>query len=199
MSKIYGYIRVSTRGQNEDRQLAAMMDFGVSYRNIFTDRQSGKDFNRPAYRRLFSKLKPADVLVIKSIDRLGRNYSEILNQWRIIVKEFKAHIVVLDMPLLDTRGEKDDLTGIFISDMVLQVLSYVAQTEREFLHKRQEEGIIAARNRGIKFGRPRKKAPTDFEDVCKELLDREITVKAASKKLEVCTNTFKRWIMEEEE
>ncbi|MBR1396378.1 MAG: recombinase family protein, partial [Selenomonadaceae bacterium] len=149
--KTYGYIRVSSKDQSEDRQLIAMTEFGVPNENIFIDKQSGKHFNRPAYQRLLQKLKPNDTLVIKSIDRFGRNYAEILEQWRIITKEKQVSIVVLDMPLLDTR-QRHDLIGTFITDLTLQILSYVAQTEREFNHQRQAEGIAAAKARGVKFG-----------------------------------------------
>jgi len=158
----YGYVRVSTKEQNEDRQLFAMEEFGVD--KIYMDKQSGKDFDRPQYRRLIKKLKPDDILVVKSIDSLGRNYEEILEQWRIITKEKHAAIVVLDMPLLDTRKSKD-LTGTLISDIVLQLLSYVAQTEREFIRQRQKEGIAAAKARGVKFGREAMKRPAEFEDI----------------------------------
>lgn len=144
---MYGYIRVSSRDQNEDRQRLAMQEFGIPDSRIYMDKQSGKDFERPGYRRLIRKLKPGDTLVVKSIDRLGRNYDEILEQWRCITREKKAAIVVLDMPLLDTRQGKD-LTGTLIADIVLQLLSYVAQTEREFIHQRQAEGIAAAKARG---------------------------------------------------
>ena len=144
---VYGYIRVSTREQNEDRQRIAMLEFPVEERNLYMDKLSGKDFNRPQYRRLMRKLRPEDVLVIKSIDRLGRNYKEILEQWRIITKEKKADVVVIDMPLLDTRKGRD-LTGTLIADIVLQLLSYVAQTERENIRQRQAEGIAAAKMRG---------------------------------------------------
>lgn len=154
----YGYARVSTKEQNELRQLIALRKFGLTDRAIFVDKQSGKDFDRRSYQRLLRKLKDGDTLVIKSIDRLGRNYEEILEQWRIITKEKSAAIVVLDMPLLDTRRNRD-LTGTLIADIVLQLLSYVAQTEREFIHQRQAEGIAAAKARGVKFGRPRKALP----------------------------------------
>ena len=154
----YGYARVSTKEQNELRQLIALREFGLTDRAIFVDKQSGKDFDRRSYQRLLRKLKDGDTLVIKSIDRLGRNYEEILEQWRIITKEKSAAIVVLDMPLLDTRRNRD-LTGTLIADIVLQLLSYVAQTEREFIHQRQAEGIAAAKARGVKFGRPRKALP----------------------------------------
>ena len=156
----YGYARVSTKEQNELRQLIALREFGLTDRAIFVDKQSGKDFDRRSYQRLLRKLKDGDILAIKSIDRLGRNYEEILEQWRVITKEKGAAIVVLDMPLLDTRRNRD-LTGTLIADIVLQLLSYVAQTEREFIHQRQAEGIAAAKARGVKFGRPRKALPED--------------------------------------
>ena len=149
-SKIYGYIRVSTREQNEDRQLIAMRQFGVAENYIVMDKQSGKDFERPGYKRLLRKLKAGDTLVIKSIDRLGRNYEEILEQWRLITKEKQAAVVVLDMPLLDTRQGRD-LTGTLIADIVLQLLSYVAETERQFIRQRQAEGIAAAKELGIAY------------------------------------------------
>lgn len=161
----YGYVRVSTREQNEERQMIAMREFGVD--RIYLDKQSGKDFERPQYQRLMKKLKPDDVLAVKSIDRLGRNYDEILEQWRIITKEKPAAIVVLDMPLLDTRQNKD-LTGTLIADIVLQLLSYVAQTEREFIRQRQKEGIAAAKARGVKFVREPMQRPKEFE-ACKKL------------------------------
>lgn len=151
--KIFGYVRVSSRDQNETRQIIALESYGVPARNIFIDKQSGKDFERPKYKQVLKKLKPGDLLVIKSIDRLGRNYDEILEQWRIITKEIRADVVVLDMPLLDTRKQPSDLTGTFIADLVLQILSYVAQTEREAIRQRQAEGIAAAKARGVHFGR----------------------------------------------
>lgn len=164
MSKIiYGYIRVSTKEQNEDRQRIALAEFPVPENHIFLDKLSGKDFERPQYKKLTKKLRPGDILVIKSIDRLGRNYEEILNQWRIITKEKRADIVVLDMPLLDTRQTGRDLTGTFVADLVLQILSYVAQTERENIKQRQKEGIAAAKLRGVQFGRPRKPLPDNFQ------------------------------------
>ena len=150
---VFGYVRVSTKEQCEERQLIALRGFPVQDKNIFVDKLSGKDFNRPQYRKLLKRLKRGDVLVIKSIDRLGRNYNEILNQWRIITKEKQADVVVLDMPLLDTRHAGRDLTGTLIADLVLQILSYVAQTERENIRQRQKEGIAAAKKRGVKFGR----------------------------------------------
>lgn len=162
MSHIYGYIRVSSRDQNEDRQLLAIQQLSIAQENIFIDKQSGKDFQRPQYKKLVRKLKKDDVLYIKSIDRLGRNYTEILEQWRILTKSKGIDIVVLDMPLLDTRRGKD-LMGTFLSDIVLQVLSFVAENERENIRQRQAEGIAAAKARGVRFGRPEKELPDNFE------------------------------------
>ena len=164
-NNVYGYVRVSTKDQNEDRQRIALAEFPVPEKNIFMDKLSGKDFNRPQYRRLMRKLRSGDCLVVKDIDRLGRNYEEILEQWRIITKEKGVDIVVLDMPLLDTRHTGRDLTGTFVADLVLQILSYVAQTERENIKQRQKEGIAAARLRGVQFGRPRKPLPENFEQI----------------------------------
>ena len=161
----YGYIRVSTREQNEDRQLNALREISIPEENIFMDKQSGKDFNRPQYKKLMKKLKPDDLLYIKSIDRLGRNYEEIQVQWRILTKEKKIDIVVLDMPLLDTRRGKD-LMGTFLSDIVLQVLSFVAENERTNIRQRQAEGIAAAKARGVRFGRPPKPLPENFPSAC---------------------------------
>lgn len=159
----YGYARVSTKEQNELRQLVALTEFGILSCNIFVDKQSGKDFERTNYKRLMKKLKSNDTLVVKSIDRLGRNYEEILEQWRYITKTKRVAIVVLDMPLLDTRQNRD-LIGTLIADIVLQLLSYVAQTEREFIRQRQAEGIAAAKENGVKFGRPPKQLPDDFSN-----------------------------------
>ena len=167
MTNTYGYIRVSTREQNEDRQLLALRDAAVPEPNIFLDKQSGKDFERPSYRRLVKKLKPGDLLYIKSIDRLGRNYEEIQNQWRVLTKEKGVDIVVLDMPLLDTRRGKD-LVGTFLSDIVLQVLSFVAENERANIRTRQAEGIAAAKKRGVRFGRPCVKLPDDFPAIVRD-------------------------------
>ena len=160
--KIYGYARVSSVDQNEERQLLSLRDAGVPSKNIFIDKQSGKDFERPHYKRLVNKLQKGDLLYIHSIDRLGRNYEEIQNQWRFLTKEIGVDICVLDMPLLDTRNGKD-LMGTFIADLVLQILSFVAHKERENIRKRQCEGIAAAKARGVEFGRPRKELPTEFE------------------------------------
>ena len=160
----YGYIRVSSKEQNIDRQMAPLLKEGIDKKHIFIDKQSGKDFDRPSYKRLLKKLKKEDVLIIKSIDRLGRNYTEILEQWHVITRVKQADIYVLDFPLLDTRKKDNDLTGTFISDLVLQILSYVAQTEREFIHQRQAEGIAAAQQRGVKFGRKPLDLPQNFYD-----------------------------------
>ena len=192
----YGYARVSTKEQNEQRQLIALQEFGISEKQIFVDKQSGKDFERQNYRKLFKKLKAGDVLVIKSIDRLGRNYDEILEQWRSITKEKQAAIVVLDMPLLDTRQNRD-LTGTLIADIVLQLLSYVAQTEREFIHQRQAEGIAAAKERGVQFGRPPMERPPDFYRL-RELWQRgQISAREAARQLKITHRTFLRWASEE--
>ena len=196
--QIYGYIRVSSKDQNEDRQRIAMEDFGVKRNNIFMDKQSGKDFDRPGYKRVIRKLKPDDTLVIKSIDRLGRNYDEILEQWRIITKEKKAAIVVLDMPMLDIRQGRD-LTGTLIADIVLQLLSYVAQTERELIHQRQAEGIAAAKARGVQFGRTRKACPPEFPAVYEMWRNNQISARKAARKLCVSPPTFIKWTKENTE
>ena len=179
MAETYGYVRVSSRDQNEERQLIAMGEFGVKPQNIFIDKQSGKDFERVQYVRLMNILKSGDIFVVKSIDQLGRNYDEILNQWRIITKETGAAIVVLDMPLLDTRKGRD-LTGTLIADIVLQLLSYVAQTERENIRQRQAEGIAAAKKRGVVFGRQERRIPC-FEDVVRRWEENEITATEAAR------------------
>lgn len=190
---IYGYARVSTKEQHEDRQLIALQEFPVPRRNIFMDKLSGKDFNRPRYRDLLRILEPGDLLVVKSIDRLGRNYDEILKQWRIIIKEIRADIVVLDMPLLDTRQTGKDLTGTFVADLVLQILSYVAQTERENIRQRQREGIAAAKLRGVRFGRPRLAVPEQFHRVRASWERGEISSLAAAGQLGIAQDTFLRW------
>ena len=192
-SNIYGYVRVSTKEQNEDRQLIALQEFPVPEKNVYMDKLSGKDFNRPQYRKLLKKLRPGDLLVVKSIDRLGRNYEEILLQWRIITKEKQADMVVLDMPLLDTRKSGNDLTGTFVADLVLQILSYVAQTERENIHQRQMEGIAAAKLRGVKFGRPRKDVPERFWQLKEDWEDQKITSREAAQQLSIAQDTFLRW------
>ncbi len=190
----YGYVRVSTKEQNEDRQLLALRDFAVLEKNIYMDKLSGKDFNRPQYRKLLKKLRPGDLLVVKSIDRLGRNYEEILLQWRIITKEKKVNVAVLDMPLLDTRKSGNDLTGTFVADLVLQILSYVAQTERENIHQRQMEGIAAAKLRGVKFGRPRKDVPEQFWKLKEDWENEKITSREAARQLSIAQDTFLRWV-----
>ncbi len=193
--KSYGYIRVSTRDQNEERQRLAMRDYGIEEQSIYMDKQSGKDFNRPQYRRLLRKLKSGDTLVVKSIDRLGRNYSEILEQWRVITREKNASIVVLDMPLLDTRIDKD-LTGMLISDIVLQLLSYVAQTEREFIRQRQAEGIVAAKARGVRFGRRPMEKPASFSEYAALWRNGAISAREAARQMSISHKTFLRWIRE---
>ena len=190
--RTFGYIRVSSKDQNTDRQQIAMGEFGVEEKNIFTDKQSGKNFDRPAYRRLVRKLKPGDTLVIKSIDRLGRNYDEILEQWRILTKEKNVAIVVLDMPLLDTRQGRD-LTGTLIADIVLQLLSYVAQTEREFIRQRQAEGIAAAKARGVRFGRSPLALPEGFAAALKEWKEGQLSARKAAVLLGVSHKTFLKW------
>ena len=190
---IYGYARVSTKDQCEERQLIDLRAFSVPEKNIFIDKLSGKDFNRPKYRSLLRKLAPGDIFVVKSIDRLGRNYEEILDQGRVITKEKKADIVVLDMPLLDTRKTGKNLTGTFVADLVLQILSYVAQTERENIHQRQMEGIAAARLRGVQFGRPRKEKPAEFERIKNEWRQNKISSREAARRLGVAQDTFLRW------
>lgn len=191
----YGYIRVSTAEQNEDRQLLAMQEIGISSGKIYMDKQSGKDFNRPQYKKLMRKLKSGDTLYIKSIDRLGRNYEEIQNQWRIITKEKKADIVVIDMPLLDTRRDKN-LLGTFISDIVLQLLSFVAENERVNIRQRQKEGIAAARKRGVRFGRPRKIMPPDFYESIEKWKAKEMSVQEILAIYKISESTFFRRLRE---
>ena len=189
----YGYVRVSSKDQNLDRQLLAMETFGIPEEMVFKDKVSGKDFERPAYLLLLETVKPGDAIVIKSIDRLGRNYDEILEQWRILTKEKKVDIVVLDMPLLDTRQGRD-LTGTLIADIVLQLLSYVAQTEREYIRQRQAEGIAAAKARGVHLGRKPKSKPDNFAVVFSEWESGAISARTASKQLNIDRRTFTKWI-----
>lgn len=189
----YRYVRVSTKEQNEGRQVMALQEAGIEIKNIFIDKQSGKDFNRPSYKRMISKLATGDVLFIKSIDRLGRNYDEIICQWRRITKEKHVDIVVLDMPLLDTR-QKNDLTGTLISDIVLQLLSYVSQTEREFIRQRQKEGIEFAKRNGVKFGRSAFSMPDGFFDVKQQYLSGEISSREAGRLLGISHQTFINWV-----
>ena len=191
----YGYVRVSAKDQNVERQIDAMHEAGLQDKRIFIEKQSGKDFDRPVYLRLLKKLRPGDVLFVKSIDRLGRNYNEILEQWRVITKEKEAAIVVLDMPLLDTRSNRD-LTGTLIADIVLQLLSYVAQTEREFIKQRQAEGIAAAKARGVKFGHPLNPLPPDLDAVVTEYMTGAFTSREAAKRLEISQTKFLQWYHE---
>jgi len=188
-TKVYGYVRVSTAEQHEDRQLISMEELKIPADQIYTDKVSGKDFERPAYKRLVRKLKNGDLLYIKSIDRLGRNYDEIQHQWRILTKERGIDIAVIDMPLLDTRRDKD-LLGTLIADLVLNLLSYVAHNERETIRARQAEGIAAAKARGVQFGRPTKKLPSNFTDIVKQWERGKITFKEALKKTGLKTATF---------
>lgn len=194
-NKVYGYVRVSSQEQNEDRQLIAMADAGVERANIFIDKQSGKDFDRPNYKRLIKRLRPGDTLFIKSIDRLGRNYEEIQNQWRIITKEKGVDMVVIDMPLLDTRRDKN-LLGTFISDLVLQLLSFISENERTTIRQRQAEGIAAAKKRGVKFGRPSKEAPPEFEEIVMKWQKKELPLDAILKKYGMSASTFYRRLRE---
>lgn len=189
MALIYGYIRVSTRDQNEDRQVIALREMAVPEGNIYMDKQSGKDFQRPQYRKLVRHLKKDDLLYIKSIDRLGRNYKEILEQWRILTKEKGVDIAVLDMPLLDTRRGKD-LMGTFLSDIVLQVLSFVAENERSSIRQRQAEGIAAAKARGVKFGRPCLPLPEKFYEACRAWDDKTLTITQAAALCGMPVSTF---------
>ncbi len=190
MSNNYGYVRVSTRDQNEERQMLALRKEAVFFREIYVDKQTGKDFERPQYQKMLRKLKKDDVLYIKSIDRLGRNYMEILEQWRILTKEKEVDIVVLDMPLLDTRQGKD-LIGTFLSDIVLQILSFVAENERANIRQRQAEGIAVAKARGVKFGRPPGALPENFTDIYQQWKNGEITGLAAADACGMPMSTFR--------
>ena len=186
----YGYARVSSKEQTEQRQIIALTEFGVSSKNIYMDKQSGKDFERPLYKRLIKRLRPGDLLVVQSIDRLGRNYSEILEQWRLITKEKRADILVLDMPLLDTRRGRD-LMGTFLSDIVLQVLSFASENERINIRQRQAEGIAAAKSRGVRFGRPPRPLPDNFHILYQKWRAGKITGTAAAKACGMPLATFR--------
>ena len=188
-ANIYGYIRVSTREQNEERQLIALGERSVPVKNLFIDKQSGEDFRRPQYQKMVKKLKPDDLLYIKSIDRLGRNYEEILEQWRILTKEKKIDIAVLDMPLLDTRRGKD-LMGTFLSDIVLQVLSFVAENERANIRQRQAEGIAAAKARGVHFGPMPRTLPDNFDALRQAWRNKQMTLRAAAEACGIPKSTF---------
>lgn len=192
---VYGYVRISSKDQNELRQLIAMKEYGVAEECVYVEQQSGKDFQRPIYQELVGKLSAGDTLVVKSIDRLGRNYDEILEQWRIITKEKQARIVVLDMPLLNT-GEERDLTSTLISDIVLQLLSYVAQTEREFIRQRQREGILAAQQRGTHLGRERLPTPECFDDLVERWERKELSAKNIADRCHFSESTFYRRLRE---
>lgn len=195
---IYGYVRVSTREQNEDRQIIAMGEYGIERKNIFTDKESGKDFERRDYKRLIKVLKKGDVVVVKSIDRLGRNYNEIIEQWRRITQVKRADVVVMDMPLLDTTKNKD-LFGTFISDLVLQILSFVAENERVNIRQRQAEGIAAAKARGMKFGRPIKYRAEDYVELYERVKRREVNKKQAMEIMGACETTYYRVMREVKE
>lgn len=195
MGRVYGYVRVSSTDQNEDRQLIALSDAGVADENIYIDKQSGKDFERPQYKRMIKKLKSGDLLYILSIDRLGRNYEEIQRQWRVLTKDIGVDICVIDMPLLDTRNGKD-LMGTFIADLVLQILSFVAQSERENIKKRQAEGIAAAKAKGVKFGRPEIDVPDDFGKIIKEWEQKRLPFSEVLKMCNMSEATFYRRLRE---
>ena len=193
--EIYGYVRVSSTDQNEDRQMLEMQRLKIKKKNIYIDKQSGKDFNRPSYQRLLGKLKKGDLLYVKSIDRLGRNYKEIQDQWRVLTKEMEVDVVVIDMPLLDTRVYKD-LMGTFIADLVLQVLSFVAENERVNIRKRQEEGIKAAKLKGVMFGRPMIKVPDNFGSLVKQWERGHIRAEDVAKECDMSMATFYRRLRE---
>ena len=195
MCTVYGYVRISTKDQNEERQLIALRKASVEEQNIYTDRQTGKNFDRPQYRKLMRRLKMGDLLYIISIDRLGRNYEEIQNQWRTLTKEKGIDIVVIDMPLLDTRQGKD-LMGTFIADLVLQILSFAAQNEREKIRERQKQGIAAAKNRGVRFGRPEKPVPKDFSKLVNDWEGGKISLPELLQKCNMSAATFYRRLHE---
>ncbi|MGI5932477.1 MAG: recombinase family protein [Eubacterium sp.] len=194
----FGYARVSSKDQNLARQISALKEAGIDEKCIFIDRQSGKDFDRPGYRKLVKKIQEQDELYIKSIDRLGRNYSEILEQWRFLTKVKKVHMVVLDFPLLDTRRSAGGVTGEFIADLVLQILSYVAQVERENTHQRQLEGIREAKKRGVRFGRPRLPVPDEFQEVADQVRKKKLSLREGGRILGVSYSTLRNWMKEQE-
>ena len=197
MNQIYGYVRVSTAHQNIDRQIASMLEQGVPKRNIFIDKQSGKDFNRPGYKRLVKKLRQGDTLVISSVDRLGRDYEEIIKQWRKITKEIKAFILVVDLPILDTRMKNEyDITGTLIADVVLALFGYVAQMERENTRSRQAEGIAVAKAKGVSFGRPPKEKPLELDVYIEKYLKRDVSSREAAKAVGIPQSTFLKWVQE---
>lgn len=190
----YGYIRVSSKDQNIDRQVVALLEIGIAEKNLFIDKQSGKDFERKGYRRLIRKLKAGDEVYIKSIDRLGRNYEEIIEQWNFLTKEKNIEIIVLDFPLLDTKNQISGVTGKFIADLVLQILSYVAQIERENIKQRQAEGIQLAKAKGVKFGRPQLPLPDNFEEIYWCYKEKNISKRECAKRLHTNHMTFSNWI-----
>lgn len=194
----YAYIRVSSRDQNVDRQVEAMKKAGIKKSNMFIDKQSGKDFQRENYQKMLRKIKSNDVVYVKSIDRLGRNYDEIIQQWNTITKEKNVDIVVLDFPLLNTQEKINGLTGKFVADLILQILSYVAQIERENIHQRQREGIAIAQEKGVRFGRPRAETPGHFEEVYEKCKANEISIREAARLTQVSNHTFKRWMLDYE-
>ena len=193
----YAYVRVSTKEQNIDRQLLALKPYNIPKANIYCDYRSGKDFDRPAYQKLLKRLRPGDLLIVKSIDRLGRNYNEILVQWQSITKEIGADILVLDMELLDTREKNGSLTGTLIADLVLQIMAYFAQTERESIRQRQAEGIAAAREKGVHLGRAPKEKPADYEPTAEQWRRGELSARKAGTMLGVSTKTFLKWAQPE--
>lgn len=197
--KQYAYVRVSSKDQNPERQIIAMRELGITEKNIFVDKKSGKDFDRTEYRKLLKRLKYGDLIVIKSIDRLGRNYSEILEEWRRITKVIEANIQVLDMPLLNTNTQHDNLTGVFVADMVLQILAYVAETERSFIKQRQAEGIAIAKENGVHFGAEKIEPPSDFEVYYELWKAGEISIRAGALKLGMSKSTFFRRCKEYDE
>ena len=194
----FGYARLSSKDQNLARQISALKEAGIDKRNIFTDRQSGKDFDRPGYRKLVEKLQKQDELYIKSIDRLGRNYNEILEQWRFLTKVRGINMIVLDFPLLDTRHSSGGVTGEFIADLVLQILSYVAQVERENTHQRQKEGIREAQRRGVRFGRPRIPIPDEFDKVADAVRQKKISLRKGAGMLGISYTTLRNWMKRQE-
>ena len=195
MGNVFGYVRVSTRDQNEDRQVQAMLEAGVARKCLYIDKQSGKDFERPAYQRLMRRLKSGDTLLVKSLDRLGRNYKEMIEQWRLITQDKGADIAVLDMPLLDSRNKRD-LVGTLISDLVLQILSFVAETERQFIRQRQKEGIASAKARGVRFGRKPMKRPASFPALKEQWKRGDISAREVSRTLGISLDTALRWLKE---
>ena len=194
----YGYIRVSSRDQNPERQYAALEPYQIPKKNIYVDRMSGKDFQRSAYQKMMKKVRRGDLIIIKSIDRLGRNYDDIMQEWRRITKEIGADFEVVDMPLLNTRSRTDDLTGVFISNLVLQILAYVAETERTFIRSRQAEGIAVARAKGVKFGCQRKEIPEGFEQQYLSWKEGKISTRQAAEQLGMSHSTFYRRCREKE-